>query len=769
MPFSPRVADGSRRRRTPLAGVGLAVLLLTACAREPQAPRPSTPPPQPPRPSVAVIGSGEAAGLGTLLVESLRADLAGDPGLRVVTATRAALAAGSGALDAERAEAARHRLAVDAVAWATVNGDSGRLAIRVGLVGPRGTAARDVWSGERGEDALLDAAAAAGEALLAALGRPRPQRDRAHPELPPGLEAARLYATGLEHLRSHAPRRAQEALQRSAALAPGHPLVHAALAEAWERLGYDRLAGEASERAHRLAGGLQREDRLVLEAQWRRRRGDPARAALLYQGLQRLFPDQPEYAVEAIRAQLAAGQWRPALRAIEAARASGLADPDLDLAEAEAAHGLGEYARSEAAASRAEAAGRARDASGLVARALVQRSLALRDLGQLPAALQAAEDARALFEAAGDPGGVAQALNWRGTIERRHGRLAEARATYEAALALAQRIGDERRATLARNQLAVLLRQQGELRAASRRHEEVLTAYRAMGDVEGMTIALSSAGWVRRQLAEIEPARALLREALALAQQSGHRMSEAIAHNTLAWVAFDAGEFAAARAGFERALALNLELRSLRSVGFTRVGLAQVALAGGDLPVARREAEESRRVRERLGEHGGVAESLATLAEVALVEGRFVEAEALAAQSARTWRAQGERDALAWAEALHAAALHAAGREAEADPVRARAAAGAARSEQPRVRLRVALVDAWLQATGAGRIAAGLEQAEGARLEAERRGLRGIALEARLVSAALDRRFGALARDAQQAGFLVVARRAEAERPGAAR
>lgn len=267
MSLSFVATDGSTTRaRRPLAALAL---WLSACAPElvPPARRPAPPP----RPSVAVLGFAEAPGLATLVAESLRADLAGDEGLRLVP-------------------------------------------------------------------------------VMKALDRPRPTPGRPHAELPRLPEAARHYATGLELLRAHEPRRAQQLLQRAALLTPGHPLVHAALAGAWEQLGYDRRAGEEAERAHQLAGGLPREDRMLLEALWRRRRHDHARATLIYQGLQRLFPDQPEHAVEAVRAQIAAGQRRQAILAIEQLRAAGAGDPRLDLAEAEAAHGLGNYARAETAA-----------------------------------------------------------------------------------------------------------------------------------------------------------------------------------------------------------------------------------------------------------------------------------------------------------------------------------------------------------------------------------------------------------------------------------
>lgn len=790
MSLSLVAADGSttraRRRFAALA------LCLSACAPEPAAP--ARAPQPPPRPSVAVLGFAEAPGLATLVAESLRADLAGDEGLRVVPAdTVAAVSrdlgrAAAAAPDPVRAEDLRRRLAVTAVVWGVVEATAASaepprarapgsgwreppVRLRVGLLGPG--PAREVWSGESSPDELLDVLSTAGEAVLKALDRPRPTPDRPHAELPRLPEAARLYATGLELLRAHEPRRAQQLLQRAAVLTPEHPLVHAALAEAWEQLGFDRRAGEEAERAHQLAGGLPREDRMLLEALWRRRRHDAARATLIYQGLQRLFPDQPEHALEAVRAQIAAGQRRQAILALEQLRAAGADDPRLDLAEAEAAHGLGDYARAETAAARAEAAGRARNAAGLVARALVQRALALRDLGRLPAALQATEEARELFERAGDPGGVAQSLNWRGTIERRFGRLAEARATYEAALAVADAIGDERRATLARNQLAVLLRQQGQLAAARRRHEEVLAAYRRIGDVEGTTIALSSAAWVRRLQGDLEPARALMTEALTLSRQIGHRLSEAIALNTLSWVAFDAGELAAARRGFEQTLEINRALASERSMAFTLIGLAQAALQAGETAAARGFAEQSLRLRERLGEEGGVAESQLTLAEIELEEDHFVAAEAAASRAADTWRRQGERDAMAWAEAVRALALLGAGRDADAEAARARAAPLAASSEQARVRLRVGLADAWMQATTTGRVGAALEQIERLRREAARRGLAGITLEARWLAARLELRFGrersgrgllaTVARDARGAGFLALARRAERE------
>ena len=68
-------------------------------------------------------------------------------------------------------------------------------------------------------------------------GTPSAQAARA--ALPARPEAARLYMEGLARLRVFDALGARNLLQRAALIEPTHPLIHAALAEAWGALGYE--------------------------------------------------------------------------------------------------------------------------------------------------------------------------------------------------------------------------------------------------------------------------------------------------------------------------------------------------------------------------------------------------------------------------------------------------------------------------------------------------------------------------------------------------
>ena len=84
--------------------------------------------------------------------------------------------------------------------------------------------------------------------------------------LPANQEATRLYAEGLSRLRQFEALKARDLLQQAATADPKHPLIRAALSEAWSGLGYDATARQEAQVAFDLSSALSRENKLVVEA-----------------------------------------------------------------------------------------------------------------------------------------------------------------------------------------------------------------------------------------------------------------------------------------------------------------------------------------------------------------------------------------------------------------------------------------------------------------------------------------------------------------------
>src|SRR6266496_899526 len=113
--------------------------------------------------------------------------------------------------------------------------------------------------------------------------------------MPKDPRAAQLYAEGLSRLRHFDALKARDLLEKAVGLDPGFLQGHAALAQAWSELGYDRKAKEAAQKAFDLSRKLSREDRLFVEARYREVSKEWEKAVEIYRTLFEFFPDNLEY------------------------------------------------------------------------------------------------------------------------------------------------------------------------------------------------------------------------------------------------------------------------------------------------------------------------------------------------------------------------------------------------------------------------------------------------------------------------------------------
>jgi hypothetical protein len=97
----------------------------------------------------------------------------------------------------------------------------------------------------------------------------REEAESAKASMPLSSDANRLYAQGLDRLRSFDLLPARDLFERVIAVEPGFPLAHLRLAETWSTLGYDARAKEEARKAFDLAGSLSQEERLWIEGKYR--------------------------------------------------------------------------------------------------------------------------------------------------------------------------------------------------------------------------------------------------------------------------------------------------------------------------------------------------------------------------------------------------------------------------------------------------------------------------------------------------------------------
>lgn len=148
------------------------------------------------------------------------------------------------------------------------------------------------------EENLFELATKAGQGLRQSLGISSASAQasvEARAALPSNQEAVKFYTAGQERLWAFDYVHARDLLLKAASADPGYPLAHAALADAWDHLGYGPKARAEIERARVLSQHLGPEDRLLIDGQYYATLEDRLRAIVAYRQLFTQFPDNLDY------------------------------------------------------------------------------------------------------------------------------------------------------------------------------------------------------------------------------------------------------------------------------------------------------------------------------------------------------------------------------------------------------------------------------------------------------------------------------------------
>jgi eukaryotic-like serine/threonine-protein kinase len=776
------------------------------------------------RPAIAVFGfrnlaaRPDAEWLSTALAEMLTTELAAGERLRTipgetVTRVKTELAlADADAYAPETLSRIRRNLGTDLVvvgSYVTVGaGDDATLRVDIRLQDSRQGATMAVVSETGPSSALLEVVSRAGGRLRERLGIDvvPAALASARASQPGSPDTLRLYAEGLQHLRTFDALGARTLLERAVMADPAFPLAHAALATAWSSLGYDERARAAAAQAFERADGLPRAERLQVEGTLREMSNQWKDAIAIWQTLATFYPDDIEHALRLANAQISAGSARDGLATIEdfRRRFPGARDPRLNLAESTAAETLSDYKRAQSAATTAGREAESQGARLLVASARLKAGTAALRLGQKEDSVRLFEEARTIFADAGDRAGVARTLNNLASAVS-DGDTTRAVALYEEGLGIARNIGEQDLIARFLNNLAIQRRRAGDLRGSLAMNQESLAIRRDIGDRVNTAVSLNNIGNVLLDLGDLQSASEHYQQAAAISREIGDRSSTARAlHNAaeslrlqgslararatseealtlrrsiddpasvatslfgVGVIAAAQGDFSTAKRSLNDALAMDRKLDRRRPVAYSLHELAEIAHVEGDLAGARRLHQEALAVRTTLGEKGTAAESRAALAAIALEEGRAADAESLAREAIATFAAQAAPDNEATARATLALALLAQKRLAPARREIERAQTLVRNPQHVLARFPVAIAAARVQ--GTTDIPAALTQLDALRADAAARGIPRYELDARHAAAEVEARRSlsagaslstALRKDAAARGFGLYAR-----------
>ena len=486
---------------------------------------------------------------------------------------------------------------------------------------------------------------------------------------PVSTEAAKYYAEGLARLRAFDALAARDLFQQAVQTDPKNAMTHSALGAAWEQLGYDDKAMRESEVAFDLAGALSQKDRLSIEAQYRENTHEWEKAVEIYRSLWTFFPDDLEYGLRLVRAQVSAGKGTDGLITVDRLRRASppsREDARIDLAEASAADSISDYRREQAAASQALSKARKLGLRLLVAQALLQQCWSSRNLGEFSNATRSGEEAKAILAATGDSRGEAQALTCMGSVFEDQGQLNTARGMREKALLLAQKVGAKKDIAGALLNLGNISALQGELAKSTEQYRNALRVAQEIGDKPDALLAQNNIAANLVLICDFGAVQKLSEEALQTASDIGDQLGYVTALSNLGLMRFRSGNLEASKKDLGEALTKARELGLKSAMAAILNTAAEVALAEGDLAGSERAAQESFKTENEIGAHGGVAGVNILLAMLHLEEGNFAEAERLSRAAAEEFEKENNGDQEASARTVVAQSLAAQGKLSQA-------------------------------------------------------------------------------------------------------
>ena len=522
------------------------------------------------------------------------------------------------------------------------NGDKRiRLDVRVQDTVRGETIAEKSFTGSEGN--LFELATQAGQALRQSLGISPASNEaslQARAALPSSQEAVRFYTEGQEHLWAFDYGHARDLLTKAVASDPGYPLAHAALADAWNHLGYASKARAEIERARALSGHLGPEDRLLIDGQYYSTIQDRARAIDAYRQLFTQFPDNLDYGLRLADEQ----RWvnpTDALHTLDTLRHSALPssdDPRIDYIEARSWVN-NDISKAQAAARRAVEKGTAQGSQLLVARAYGMLCQTVAAGAATADAVQVCRNARKSFTAVGDRDNAARATSDFAALYYQQGDLTRSEAMFREAIKVFRQIGDIEGVATASSNLGDISLARGNLTEAARALSDAIPGYKEMGDKDGVALSLNDLAEVARRRGDLEAALASYSEARSTANEIDDKRAIAYALAGVGDVLVDRGDLAAARKSYEESLALRKQTGEKQTVAETELALSRLSIEAGHSGDAE---TVIRKCKEQFHQDGQADDELA--AAVALIDGLLGQGKSVeAAEEERASRAAGRK------------------------------------------------------------------------------------------------------------------------------
>jgi len=432
---------------------------------------------------------------------------------------------------------------------------------------------------------LFELAVEAGQSLRQSMGISSASNEatlQARAALPSNQEATRFYVEGKRRLWAFDSLLARDLLIKAIAIDPAYPLAHAALSEAWYRLGYTSKARNEAERARSLSEHLGLEDRLLIEGQYYVTLPDRAKAIETYQKLFAEFPDNLDYGLRLADEQRVVNP-QDALRTLATLHrlpAPYGEDPRIDLLESRAWN-VQDVPKAQAAAARALQVAKAQGSPVLVARSYGILCQTMGGTISDTQKIQYCDAARQYARSAGNRDEVARASNDLAGVYFLQGRMEQAETMYREAFGIFRQTGDIDGIATTANNLGGVALLRGNLDEAARALSAAVTSFREQDDKDGVALALYNLGEVARRRGDLKQAFADYEEGKTAAQEITDKSAIGYILTGVGDALLDRGDLDAARKSYEEALSLRKQTGELQLAAETELSLSRLAIEEG--------------------------------------------------------------------------------------------------------------------------------------------------------------------------------------------
>jgi len=444
-------------------------------------------------------------------------------------------------------------------------------------------------------------------------------------------QVSESFGTGMRKMENFDFEGARQDFQKALDADPANAEIRSALAEAFWKLGYEEKAREESTVALEQAKNLSGDQKIRIGLRQKEYARQWDYAADTYRALWKTQPDNYFYGLELARNQMEGNHLKESLATLEQLKAKDVpvgvqAQADLSLAVLQSR--LGDNQQRLKAAEQAVQEAQAIGSQFLLVNAGIERCLALQDLGRVKEADPGCAETVLQSQKLGIPSVIAHAKTAQANIFYSRGQYPEADRLYEEARAATHAVGDLRNEAGALLNLGLVQYQENHLPEARKLWESSLHVSRERGGVNRDLMRAQEAianvdGAMGNPKSQIN----VLQEVAKEAESVGDKDRLANALGNICSTQISSGELSAAKPNCEQALQLRKEMHDQSALARSLTDMGDYFSASDMLPEAEEKYRAALAIQTNIGEKATMLTSRRGIGQIEMERGNFPQAE----------------------------------------------------------------------------------------------------------------------------------------------